>query len=280
MGVKAALKVKTQDSSYLNQRKTKKTPKVTNKKLRDVTSAYLPQKVIEEYILGYREKARKLARSILRKWRAHLELDELDSVVDLSLCEAGSRFNPKLGASFMTFLFYHLRGNLIRTISIAANANSVPLYDSDGLDSIGEARDHSRGYRLIHASEIAEAVTCKDSLLPDEMIAQKQLIVLSQKAYFALDSLEKEIIDRIYNREEQLLDVANSLGYSRCHISRVKRKALENMYEELKRLTNGEDLGIKPSYDDEEDFRVRRPIKRIITRRRPKGKLERAGAVL
>src|SRR5690348_15064745 len=70
----------------------------------------------EELVLRYRMKARKLARSILRKWHSRLDLQEVDSIVDLSLCEAVARYNPAKGASFMTFLFYHLRGNLIRAV--------------------------------------------------------------------------------------------------------------------------------------------------------------------
>src|SRR5690349_3051107 len=71
----------------------------------------------EDLITSSRLKARKLGRSILRKWNARLDLQEVDSIVDLSLCEAAARFDPSVGASFLTFLFYHLRGNLIRAIS-------------------------------------------------------------------------------------------------------------------------------------------------------------------
>lgn len=58
-----------------------------------------------ELVVGYRLKARKLARSILRRWHARLDVGEVDSIVDLSLCEAVQRFSPEKGASFMTFMF-------------------------------------------------------------------------------------------------------------------------------------------------------------------------------
>lgn len=80
---------------------------------------------IEKLILDHRENGRKLARSVLRKWRARLSLEEVDSIVDLTLCEAAKRYRPDKGACFMTFLFYHLRGYLVRAVASAANANNM-----------------------------------------------------------------------------------------------------------------------------------------------------------
>jgi len=50
----------------------------------------------------------------------------VDSIVDLSLCEAVKRFDPLKGASFMTFLFYHLKGNLVRAVAAAATSTAIP----------------------------------------------------------------------------------------------------------------------------------------------------------
>ena len=194
-------------------------------------SVGLSQREREQLVLEFRMKARKLARSILRKWHARLDLNEVDSVVDLSLCEAVSRYNPSKGASFMTFLFYHLRGNLIRAVSAAACANVVPLLDQEEL----RANDSKRGASLkgANAIEVAEALCGHEHLLPDEILFKKELASMSAAACQKLDALEREVIYRIYIKEQQLMDIANSLGYSRCHISRVKKKALETLYQEM-----------------------------------------------
>src|SRR3990167_8004194 len=91
----------------------------------------------EKLILEYRANARKLSRSMLRRWHARLDLEEVDSLVVLSLCEAAARYGPNKGASFMTFLYYHLRGCLVRAVDAAANANVVPAadYEIDELSS-------------------------------------------------------------------------------------------------------------------------------------------------
>jgi len=104
----------------------------------------------EALIIKYRLKARKIGRSILRRWHARMDLDEVDSLVDLSLCEAVKRFNPNKGASFMTFLFYHLKGNLVRSVATAAQASALPtgLLDDEACDRHGPRHQLLRDCRV------------------------------------------------------------------------------------------------------------------------------------
>ena len=55
-------------------------------------------------IMKNRVQGRKLACSMLRKWNCRLEIEEVDSLVDLSLCEAVKYFDPAKGVNFLTFL--------------------------------------------------------------------------------------------------------------------------------------------------------------------------------
>jgi RNA polymerase sigma factor (sigma-70 family) len=189
----------------------------------------------EDLILEYRTKARKLGRSILRRWQARLDLEEVDSVVDLSLCEAVQRFDPSKGASFMTFLYYHLKGNLIRTVTAAAQANFVP----------GQEIETRKGEepKTITALDVVEAISGTDQRNPDDLLLQKELIHLSKEACTRLDPLEREVIERLYLQGEQLMKIASSLGYSRCHISRVKKKALENLQDEMEQVLESSEDG-------------------------------------
>lgn len=216
-------------------------------------------------IVNYRIKARKLARSILRKWHARLDLEEVDSLVDLSLCEAAKRFNSRKGASFMTFLYYHLRGNLIRTIHYSATANAIPS-DEGG---IGEDSDNNGGknQRICNANDVAEALCSTDYESPDNLLYRKELVKLSHAACARLDGLEREVIERIYLKGQQLMDIARSLGYSRCHISRVKRKALESLYDDLTVDMAVDERPRRPEYGDE-DLPIRRVPQRNRSQRR------------
>ncbi|MFO0416355.1 MAG: sigma-70 family RNA polymerase sigma factor [Pseudomonadota bacterium] len=197
----------------------------------------------EALIMKYRLKARKLGRSMLRRWHARLDLDEVDSVVDLSLCEAVKRFDASKGASFMTFLFYHMKGNMVRSVAASAAANAIPL----ALAEAGESRLADCEVKLygkfsgINANEIADAITSQDEPLPDEALWRKELTERSALACDKLDSLEREIVKRLFVHEQQIIDIAAALGYSRCHISRVKRKALVTLQDELRTVMNRED---------------------------------------
>lgn len=228
----------------------------------------------EALILKYRVKARKLGRSMLRRWHSRMDLEEVDSVVDLSLCEAVKRFDPHKGASFMTFLFYHLKGNLVRAVAAAAASSSIPLAIGELEEagkSIGEI-NFVHGISGVNSAEIAEAVTSQDAPLPDEALWRKQLSDRSTSACEKLDSLEREIIKRLFVHEQQIIDIAAALGYSRCHISRIKKKALDTLHDELRVVMNQDDYGmIEESVSDPlEHVRHRISNRREIHRRRPR----------
>lgn len=223
----------------------------------------------EALVLEFRIKARKLGRSILRKWNARLDLEEVDSVVDLSLCEAVRRYDPSKGASFMTFLFYHLRGNLIRAVSSAANANLIPAANADE-DKDNKSENGKYSVQAANAIEIAEALCSHDSSTPDDVLFKKQLVNISADACSRLDALEQEVIYRIYMKEQQLMDIASSLGYSRCHISRVKKKALEILHDEMCQTIKNHDAIVEEF--GRESLKKAPVERRKVHRRRPRSK--------
>lgn len=240
----------------------------------------------EEYVVRYRGKARKLARSILRKWRSRLDITEVDSLVDLSLCESVQRFSPDRGASFMTFLFYHLRGNLIRAITHAVQSSAIPMVEVDSLIALDEGGEGSNQRGAINAIEIANALTSQEELSPDEALYRKEMIALSQRSYQHLDNLEQQVLSKLYAEENQMIDIARNLGYSRCHISRVKRRALEALYTDIANRMRVDDIALtKPDFEEEDLVTVpRRSMdRRKIVRRRPRsqsiGTKERKAAI-
>jgi len=227
----------------------------------------------EALIIKYRMKARKLGRSILRRWHSRMDLDEVDSIVDLSLCEAVKRFDPLKGASFMTFLFYHLKGNLVRAVASAAATTAIPIAIAE-LSESGFAEDDLREYDnvTLNAIELAEAVSSQDIPLPDEALWRKELSTKSSSACEKLDALEREIVKRIFVHEQQIIDIAAALGYSRCHISRVKKKALNTLHDELSMVMNRDDVGVTGERESDVDDEIieRVSSRKAIHRRRPR----------
>ncbi|MBL7662084.1 sigma-70 family RNA polymerase sigma factor [bacterium] len=176
----------------------------------------------EKLILEHRDNARKLARSMLRRWRVRLPYEELDSIVDLTLCESALRFSPEHGAGFMTFLFYHLRGYLVRAVSSA-------VQNTQFMNGVHTTTDDE----TIHLSPEGACFGNHQVESPETILIRKENISSTRTACSGLDSLEQEVIIRSFENDESLVDIAKSLGYSRCHISRVKRRALEQLQGSL-----------------------------------------------
>ena len=200
----------------------------------ELSASTLREEEINNLILNHRENGRKLARSILRRWRVRMPAEEIDSIVDLSLCEAARRYSSERGASFMTFFFYHLRGHLVRAVARAAQATNTFLAFNkpQGID----AADWSNLGSDMTWSFVPDQVVTgqRDADTPENVMIRQEKIKQCQTACSQLDTLEREIIDRSFSSEQPLVDIARSLGYSRCHISRVKKSALDR----LKKILN------------------------------------------
>lgn len=226
----------------------KKTAQVVIFPLERVKKA-LPKGLNEEQrqqlVLDNRLTARKMARSMLRKWRSRLDLTELESTVDLSLCEAANRFDPSRGVNFVTFLFYYLRGNLVRQITDAASA-SMTVSINDGENSEFNSDNGRASNQLLDAVEAAAALNSQEQVLPDEEFYRKELHELSKQACDQLDQLEQQVLYRVFRYEDNIQQLAKNLGYSRCHLSRVKKKALESLTRELSPVIN--DLKVQKTY--------------------------------
>lgn len=196
---------------------------VSTKKPTTTKKVKAPKFTYESLILDHRENGRKLARSILRKWRVHMPGEEVDSIVDLALCESAQRFSPKKGASFMTFFFYHLRGHLVRAVARATQSSA--LINGPKTDEWCDD-EHSEFASSYGAYLDNEMHNQRENETPEQLILRREKIMVCRDAIDKLDTLEKVVLDKSYADDEALVDIAKSLGYSRCHISRVKKGAL------------------------------------------------------
>lgn len=180
-------------------------------------------------VLDHRENGRKLGRSILRRWRVRMPTDEIDSIVDLALCEAAQRYSADKGAAFMTFFFYHLRGHLVRAVAKAAQSSNIFMAfgANAGMDT-SEWHDVDAealwGY-LPDCSVFGN----REVETPENTVLKNETILECRTAVAKLDILEQQVLERSFSEEQPLVDIAKSLGYSRCHISRVKKSALDRL---------------------------------------------------
>lgn len=162
----------------------------------------------------------------------------------------------------------------MRAVASAAAASSIPLAvaelaEMNAFDGEERARAKTMG---LNAIELAEAVTSQEVLQPDEALWRKELTDKSTLACEKLDNLEREIIRRIFVQEQQIIDIAAALGYSRCHISRVKKKALDTLHDELRVVMNHNDYAAMEDErtDELHEVELRIASRREVHRRRPR----------
>lgn len=220
-----------------------KSDKPKNKSKAKLSIRHLSPDQIDQLVMNNREQARKLGCSMLRRWNIKIDLEELYSIVDLSLCEAAKHFNPKKKVSFITFLFYHLKGNLVRTIAQAVNKTATPYDFKDEDFESGVV-----GHESINPGDFAESIGSNFELMrPDAALYKEELFSIGFQACERLDPLEKEVIYNVILHEEQVTEIAKQLNFSRCYISKIKTQALSKLKEQLEDILGDELMQYKAS---------------------------------
>jgi RNA polymerase sigma factor (sigma-70 family) len=178
----------------------------------------LPEMEQEKLILSSRESARRMTIRMLAHYRFRLDHQELQSLVDLSLCEAAKKFRPGLGATFVTFSFYYIKGNLLRIIDSAVRSSNVGVLTEDG--NIPDDREPFFEENPGIALEKKESSACL------------------REALGVLTTLQRRIIESIFFEDQSATTVARNMRLSRGHVSRLKSAALKtiSMYLDVERL--------------------------------------------
>ena len=233
------VKKKPVQSTRSSKAARRSTPRKKTGKKAKASKEVLAAQNIESLILDHRENGRKLARSILRKWRVRMPADEIDSVVDLALCEAARRFDESHGASFMTFFFYHLRGHLVRAVARAANSNNIFMAFAQNMGMEADDWHHVSNEVIWAYAPDTRVFGQQDVETPESSILRQEREKKCREAISRLDVLEQEVINRSFKGEQPLVNIARNLGYSRCHVSRVKKAALERLRVILDEGTEG-----------------------------------------
>lgn len=189
---------------------------------------HLTPSQLNELILEHTDYGQRLARSFLNRWRVRMNQAEVTSVVGMALCEAANRFDVSRGVSFKTFLFYHLRGLLIKEIIrlIEDQRSSKIVAQLESGETAPPDLSSAEGWPL----PVYETKT------PEKLLQRQQIAKACWQACSELDDLEKDVVLRFFVYDEPLNQIAEELGYCRCHISRVKSRALATLSRRLVQL--------------------------------------------
>ncbi len=241
-----------------------------------------PENQREALVLMYRGRARKLAMSLMKRWRARIEREDFESTVDLSLCEAAKLFKPGIGCSFTSYLFYHLRGNLIRSIQRSSQntwiSRELAKFMAGG---VGPEIERPAGIEVT-AEQITKALSNHEVELPDEALYRKQIAEFIREACQSLEKLQRSVIGSWLMGNHKVKKIAESVGLSRCYTSRVRRKAMKELKKRVGASLLNE-LDIDLNFDDSGDSssespRRQRDAERLKLRRKMQKRLERYNA--
>jgi RNA polymerase sigma factor (sigma-70 family) len=219
-------------------------------------------KAVHILVEDHYESGKRLAWSFLNKWRVRIEEDEVTSITGAALCEAANRFNPNLGVNFKTFLFYYLRGMLLKEITKRVTDSK---FRAPSFQHLQEANDDARGFALENYYQEENDET------PESILDQKQRIDLCRQATAGLDALEQKVLEKFFGEDESVVDIAKSLGYCRCHISRVKSKALNLLTDKLSTLSPAFETDQDDAYSKDHLLVARRKYYRGVRGRRKTG---------
>lgn len=183
--------------------------------------AHLSPEALEHLILEHREHGKRLAWSFLTSWRIRLPQDEVLSIVGAALCEAGTRFDPERGVDFKTFFYYHLRGMLLKEIARMIQEQKLLQFVPHTVLNGANTPDSQP-----HATWNIPVVETNN---PERILEKREVASRCWEACAQLDPLEQEVISRFFVYDQPLVQIAEELSYCRCHISRVKSRALSKL---------------------------------------------------
>jgi RNA polymerase sigma factor (sigma-70 family) len=198
-----------------------KTEKIKN-------NVFLSQSEIQALVLEHVEHGKRLAWSFLSGWRIFLPRDEVESAVGAALCEAANRFDPSRKVDFKTFLFYHLRGMLLKEVSKTIEQQKLVQLSSFSADGSESSYEKTPVGIMV------------DYQNPESVMEQRELSARCWEACSQLDELEREVLVRCFVNDQSLIDIAEELNYCRCHISRVKSRALGKLSSVLGEMARDE----------------------------------------
>jgi len=202
----------------------------------------------------YGPYVRSLAVQVRRQFNAQIELDELMAYGQVGLLEAAERFDPRVGANFLTFAHYRIKGAIFDGLrkmgvlrgSAAERVNSYlgNLTDRDGGgnrrgsidDDVREISNAVTGLAMVFATSLegAEGLQLSDDAVPaDERLEMEQLKRRVRAAIGTLPEKERKLLEGYYFQGKTLEEAGAEIGQSKSWASRLHARAVERLKDIL-----------------------------------------------
>lgn len=210
-----------------------------------------------QLIEQHRPYVRVLALEIARSLPPHIELDELVACGNVGLVEAAERYEPRYGVTFQTFAYYRIKGavydGLRKMGPMSRTEYARSRFAARANDILQSATDDEQaipGVALSVDDEIAGTQSFIDALIPVyllsledvnlpevadkgesalQQVERSELISLTRSLIGELPEDERQIIEEIYFRHLNIVEVSAKLGVSKSWGSRLHAKAIKHL---------------------------------------------------
>ncbi|MBI3180730.1 MAG: sigma-70 family RNA polymerase sigma factor [Myxococcales bacterium] len=209
----------------------------------------------------YGPYVRSLAATVRKQFNAQLELEELISYGQVGLLEAAERFDPKVGANFLTFAHYRIKGAIfdgLRKMGILRGGDARSSYLTDRANAyLGNLSDREQGGGNRGTSadddvrEISSAVTglalvfatsldageglqlVDQQLSAEERLELEELKTRVRAAIERLPEKERKLLNGYYFQSKTLEEAGAEIGQSKSWASRLHARAIEKLKQFL-----------------------------------------------
>jgi RNA polymerase sigma factor for flagellar operon FliA len=215
------------------------------------------QQILEKY----GPYVRSLAATVRKQFSAQLELDELIAYGQVGLLEAADRFDAKVGANFLTFAHYRIKGAIfdgLRKMGILRGSDARSSYAAErataylgnlsdrdaGLghhgggfdDDVRDISDAVTGLAMVFATSLTagEGLHPSDDSMPaDQRMELEQLKTRVKAALERLPEKERKLLQGYYFQGKTLEEAGAEIGQSKSWASRLHARAIEYLKKEL-----------------------------------------------
>jgi RNA polymerase sigma factor for flagellar operon FliA len=212
----------------------------------------------EQLLAKYGPYVRSIATAVRRQFGNRLDLEDLLAYGNVGLLESAERFDEKIGASFLTFAHYRIRGAIfdgLRKMGVLRGPDQRSAYLSERANAYltsNAARDTGRatpfaddvqeieGAVMSLAAAFAvgleglERLQVKDeSLSPEERLEQRELRERAAAALERLPENERRLLVAYYFENKTLEEAGGALGLSKSWSSRLHARAIDRLKDLL-----------------------------------------------
>lgn len=209
----------------------------------------------------YGPYVRSLAATVRKQFNAQLELDELMAYGQIGLLEAAERFDPKVGANFLTFAHYRIKGAIfdgLRKMGVLRGGDARTAYAGERAaaylgnlsdresgtsnrgssfdDDVNDISDAVAGLAMVFATSLEGADTqgyTDESLPVDVRLELEQLKTRVRAAIEKLPEKERKLLQGYYFQGRTLEEAGAEIGQSKSWASRLHARAIDRLKELL-----------------------------------------------